>query len=97
MSASKAYFWDYIEAIGKVAISIHGYSTQQVVNYSAVPRAIPIAPDPGDIPEFAVNITQGEAQVDPNGTIFRTVHVQNLAPFNPVAVDLLGSTTDITL
>jgi hypothetical protein len=97
-----AYLWDYIEPYGNAAISIHGYSTQEVVNYSAVPRMKPglwgseYGPEYPYHPEAAVNLTQGEAHEDLNRTIFRTVHVQNLAPYNPIAVDLLCSTTDIT-
>ena len=88
MSAQIEYSFDYIEPNGSASVFIYGYSNRHAVNYSAVVHALS-----GDAyyPLGAANITQGETYRHVDGSIARTVHVQNLAPFNPCAVDVLAT------
>ena len=85
MAAWREYRWDYIGPGAGVSVFIHGYSANEAVAYSAV-----VYPLQGDayFPLGHINMSDGEVFQHVDGTVARKIYVQNLAPFNPCAVDL---------
>jgi hypothetical protein len=81
------YTWRYIERNTTVKLFIHGYDSNLVGVYNA----IPFGAGPGDTntPLLDVTLTQGRVSFHVNNTYARHLWVQNHAPFNPVGVNLL--------
>jgi hypothetical protein len=87
MPANKAFSFPFIAANSSTSVFLHGYSNNQAVSYSAVVTGLSA---PGVLTPLArVIVTQGETFRHVDGTVARKVYIQNLAPFNPCAVDLL--------
>ena len=87
MAANLEFRIDYIAPGASAGVFIHGYANNQAVAYSAVVYAG--FGDGVPFPLGRVNLTQGEVLRHVDGTIGRTVNVQNLAPFNSCTVDVL--------
>jgi hypothetical protein len=85
MSAWTEYRFGYIAPNASAGVYIHGYSNRQSVTYSAVVYALS-----GDAyyPLGKIKMTQDITVRHVDGTVAREIWVQNLAPFNPCAVDL---------
>ena len=86
MAAQLVYTFDYIAPYAGGNLFIHGYSDRNAVNYSAVVYALS---GEAYYPAGHMNLTQGETFRHVDGTVARKVYVQNLAPFNPCAIDIL--------
>jgi hypothetical protein len=87
MPANLVFRFDHIAPNSGTSLFIHGYSNKQAVNYSAV-----VYPGSGAgvlFPLGRINLTQGETFRHVDGTVARKVYIQNLAPFNSCAVDIL--------
>ena len=87
MSASVVFRFDYVAPNSSTSLFIHGYSTKEAVNYSAV-----VYPGSGPgvlFPLGHINLTQGDTYWHVNGTVARKVFIRNLAGFNSCAVDIL--------
>jgi hypothetical protein len=84
MAASLAYRFDYIAAGASAGVFLHSYSDNEAVIYSAVVYDN-VSPHAGRI-----NMTQGETFRHVDGTVARTVYIQNLdTSGNPFRVDIL--------
>jgi hypothetical protein len=86
MAAQLVYTFDYIAPNAGSGLFIHGYSNRHAVNYSAVVYALS---GEAYYPGGHMNLAQGETFRHVDGTVARKVYVQNLAPFNPCAIDIL--------
>lgn len=87
MAAQKVFGFPFIAANSSTSVFLHGYSNTQAVSYSAVVTGLSA---PGVLnPAAHIILTQGETFRHVDGTVARKVYVQNLAPFNPCAVDIL--------
>jgi hypothetical protein len=84
MAALVEYRWDLIHANETVSVFIYGYADNDAVNYSAVVYGGYAPFDIGHI-----KITQGETFRHVDGSVARTVYVENLAS-NFSKVDLLA-------
>jgi hypothetical protein len=87
MAANLEFRFDFIAPNSSAGVFIHGYGNREAVAYSAV-----VFPGSGagvPNPLGKVNMTLGETLRHVDGTIGRTVNVQNLAPFNSCTVDIL--------
>ena len=85
MAAWKEYQWDYIAPGATVGVYVHGYANNQVTVYSAVVYALS---GEAYYPLGKIDLTQGITARHVDETVAREAWVQNLAPFNPCAVDL---------
>ena len=85
MSAWREFRFDFIDQGASAAVYIHGYADNEAVAYSAVAYA-----DSGQAyyPLALINMTEGNVTRHVDGTVARTINVQNLAPFNPCTVDI---------
>jgi hypothetical protein len=85
MAAWKEFSFDFIDSNASASVFIHGYGNNESVAYSAVVYALQ-----GDAyyPLGHISMTQSEVYRHVDGTVARVVSVQNLAPFNPCAVDI---------
>ena len=88
MAANLEYRFAFIDAGASASVFIHGYPNNMAVAYSAVVFPVHNA---AYIPLGRINMTQSEVTRHVDGTIGRTVNVQNLAPFNPCSVDISAS------
>ena len=85
MAAAAVYSWGYIAPGASVSVYVHGFPHNWATIFSAV-----VYPLQGDAyyPLGHINLTQTEVFMASDGTTARKAYVQNLAPFNPCAVDL---------
>lgn len=88
MTAIKEYKWDYIAPGATVGVYIHGYLDNEAVAYSAVVYGL--RGEDYFLRFGSINLTQERVDRHIDGTIARTVWVQNLQNFNPCSVDLLS-------
>ena len=87
MAARREYRFDYIAPNAGTGVFIHGYDNTEAVSYSAVVYAGSGEGVP--FPLGHIRMTQTEVHRHVDGTVARTVNVQNLAPFNSCTVDIL--------
>jgi hypothetical protein len=87
MSANLEFRFDFIAPNSSAGVFIHGYGNREAVAYSAVVYPGFGAGVPN--PLGKINMTQGEVLRHVDGTIGRTIFVQNLAAFNSCTVDIL--------
>jgi len=76
MGAARVYTWHGIAPNATVGIFVHGYDTKDVVAYSIVPYYDANEP-PGAAPKKAAQMTEGETSIHVDGTIARTIFVEN--------------------
>ena len=77
----------FIQANGTFTQFVHGFGDRQAVSFSVVVSGLSA---PGVLnPVGKVRVTQTDTLRHVTGTIGRFIVIQNLAPFNPVSVDLL--------
>jgi hypothetical protein len=85
MPAMKVYRWSYIAPGATVNLYLHGFPNNWASTFSAVVYALS---GQAYYPLGSINLTQGEVDRHIENTIARKAWVQNLALFNPCAVDL---------
>lgn len=85
MSAMKVYSWSYIAPGATVSLYLYGFPNNWASTFSAVVYALT---GQAYYPLGSINLTQGEVDRNSDNSIARKAWVQNLAPFNPCAVDL---------
>ncbi|MFE9820650.1 hypothetical protein ACFYSH_00500 [Streptomyces sp. NPDC005791] len=87
MTAFRVYRFDYIAPNASASVYLHPYGDREAVAQSAVVYAGSGAGVPN--PKGDATLTVGRATRHVDGTIARTFHVQNHAPFNSCTVDVL--------
>lgn len=84
MAANLLYRIEYMAPNSSQGLFIHGYADNDFVAYSTVVYFIG---GPGAVGH--VQLTQGETYRHVDGTVAHEIYVQNLAPDNPCAVDVI--------
>jgi hypothetical protein len=85
MPAQQVFHFFYIAPGGSASLFVHGFPTNWASVFSVTPYALE---GEAYFPLGKVALTQEVVLDHVDGTIGRVAEVQNLAPFNPCAVDL---------